>query len=389
MSSKKLWSRSFGKRGMGNVVRIYESRPGSNLMRSVYINGKEDRRSLGHRDKKLAEKQAYELLAQLVADEQAIARESLTLGVLLRMYLESPAFVDKKERTRREDARRLERLIQFLGVGRDAATLTSSDVRRFTAARRKGDPHLVGVTPNRSVRDRSVEADLVALHTLLNWGANERDRSGRRLILENPIHGVPIPREKNPIRPLVMHDEYLKLLAVTHRVHPLLRLALIVAEGTGRRRSAIRLLRWPDVDLEAGTVHWRAENDKKGLASVVPVSDSVWGALAEARRERPAIGDAWVFPSPKDPAKPCRPELFDRWLRRAYGLAGLEPRPGGMWHPFRRKWATERKGLSPVDVAAAGGWKNPNTPIRIYQQADRATMQRVVANPSYRLTDGV
>ncbi len=67
MSSKKLWSRSFGKRGRGNVVRIYESRPGSNLMRSVYINGKEDRRSLGHRDKKLAEKQAYELLAQLVA----------------------------------------------------------------------------------------------------------------------------------------------------------------------------------------------------------------------------------------------------------------------------------------------------------------------------------
>ncbi|HEX2093334.1 MAG TPA: hypothetical protein VHG28_13085 [Longimicrobiaceae bacterium] len=107
----------------------------------------------------------------------------------------------------------------------------------------------------------------------------------------------------------------------------------------------------------------------------------------ETRRERPAIGDAWVFPSPADAARPGRPELLDDWLRCAYGIAGLEPRPGGMWHCFRRKWATERKGLSPVDVAA-GGWKNPNTPVWIYQQSDRATMKAVVANPSQRLASG-
>lgn len=142
------------------------------------------------------------------------------------------------------------------------------------------------------------------------------------------------------------------------------------------------------MDLEAGTIVWRAENDKKGFAATVPVPDEVRNVLADARRQQGAIGEAWVFPSPKDPVKPCRAELLDRWLRHAYELAGLEPRPGGMWHPFRRKFATERKGLPPVDLAAAGGWRNPLTPQRIYQQADLATMREVVSKPTHRLGRG-
>jgi integrase len=225
----------------------------------------------------------------------------------------------------------------------------------------------------------------VALRTALNWAAKERDSSGRRLIAENPLRGVPIPREKNPVRPLVTYDEYLKLLEVAPSVHPLLPLALVIAEGTGRRLSAFRQLRWSDVNLARQTIFWRAECDKMNRASEVPVADEVKEALLRAQQERPAIGNAPVFPSPGDPSKPCRAEVLDGWLRRAYVLAEVEPKPGGMWHPFRRKWATERKGLSPVDVAAAGGWKDPNTPLRIYQQADKATMRAVVAAPAHRL----
>src|SRR2546422_4124639 len=38
----------------------------------------------------------------------------------------------------------------------------------------------------------------------------------------------------------------------------------VVAEGTGRRLSAWRNLFWDDVDFDAGTIRWRAANDKKG-----------------------------------------------------------------------------------------------------------------------------
>lgn len=47
------------------------------------------------------------------------------------------------------------------------------------------------------------------------------------------------------------HDEYLRLLGVAEQVNPLLKLGLIVAEGTGRRLSAWRNLRWSDADFSA------------------------------------------------------------------------------------------------------------------------------------------
>ena len=45
------------------------------------------------------------------------------------------------------------------------------------------------------------------------------------------------------------------------------------------------------------------------------------------------------------------------WLRRAEKLAGLEKLKHGLWHPYRRKWATERNHHPDKDVAEAGGWK--------------------------------
>ena len=51
---------------------------------------------------------------------------------------------------------------------------------------------------------------------------------------------------------------------------------------------------------------------------------------------------------------------------------------GGSWHPYRRKWATERKHIPDVDVAAAGGWVELESLKKAYQQADEATMLKVV-----------
>jgi hypothetical protein len=70
--------------------------------------------------------------------------------------------------------------------------------------------------------------------------------------------------------------------------------------------------------------------------------------------------------------------LPDRWLRKAEKEAGLEPQTGSLWHAFRRKWATERKHLPDVDVAAAREWKGTVSLKRAYQQADPATILDVV-----------
>ena len=73
--------------------------------------------------------------------------------------------------------------------------------------------------------------------------------------------------------------------------------------------------------------------------------------------------------------------MADKWLRKGESLAGLEPMQRGLWHAYRRKWATERKHLPDVDVAAAGGWKNTVSLKTAYQQADPETILKVVMEP--------
>lgn len=384
MSRKKLWSKSFGERG--HRVRVYEARSGGPLMRSLFVNGKEARRSLGHRDRELAKRQAYEFLAQLGIEERAVEEEAVTLGTLLRLYRESGSFLEKKPRTQVEDTRRLTRIVEFLGAARRVETLSESDVRRFVAARRKGDPSLVGVAAGVPVRDRSVQADLVALLTMLNWGAKERNQNGQRVLRDNPLRGVQIPREKNPRRPLIEHPVYEALLLASEQVDPMLTAFLTLIEGTGRRLSACRLLRWADLDLDGLTVRWRSENDKRGYEVVLPLPQGVRDALQRWQARSGGIGMAWVFPSPQKPNDPVSRHLLDDWLRRAYRLAGLTPKRGGMWHPFRRKFATERKGQSPVDVAHYAGWRDLRTLQGIYQQPDVESMKLVAMQPTHRVT---
>ena len=70
------------------------------------------------------------------------------------------------------------------------------------------------------------------------------------------------------------------------------------------------------------------------------------------------VGDVPLFPAPKNPRRSIRLDLVQKWLLRAEQLAELPRLRGGIWHPYRRLWASERKHMPDIDVAAAGGWKD-------------------------------
>ena len=296
--SRRCWSKSIGERG--HRVRLYEARPGGPIMRSVFVTGKEVRKSLGHRDREKAVRQGYELLTALLANEQALDEQSLTLGLLADLYLQSPAHLSKKERTQRAESQLLRRVVEFLGRTRRVDTVSESDVKRYTMARRRGETVPSAARKGRPVGDRTIGADLEMLLRAIRWAVRERKTNGERLLKENPLLGVRLPSEKNPRRPVMQHDEYLRLLQVADRVDPMLKVALIVAEGTGRRLSAWRNLMWDDMDLETGTIRWRAEHDKQGREQMVPISPAVKHALASVRRKRKAIGNTPVFPAPPE-----------------------------------------------------------------------------------------
>jgi integrase len=159
---------------------------------------------------------------------------------------------------------------------------------------------------------------------------------------------------------------------------------LDLANGTARRISAICRLRYEDLRLAAtpacphGAIRWPEDTDKEGKEWVAPVNATVRTALDRILRERPGIGSAYLFPSPKTPSEPITKDLAREWLLEAERLAELPKLSGGTWHPYRRKWATARKHLPLKDVAAAGGWKCTETLLRCYQQTDEETILDVV-----------
>ena len=127
-----------------------------------------------------------------------------------------------------------------------------------------------------------------------------------------------------------------------------------------------------------GAIRWPSSTDKECREWIAPIDARVRAALDRILGERLGIGAAYLFPSPRDATQPLDYGLASDWLRRAEKLAGLAKLERGIWHPYRRKWATARKHLPLADVAAAGGGQGTQRLTKCYQQPDYATMLTVV-----------
>jgi integrase len=317
----------------------------------------------------------------------------LNLGELCRRFFaESANYLDNASRTKKDAEARTKVLIAFFGAAYDVATLTQNDVDAYSRSRLRGGIVCDDGTPTSPVRARSVEADLDVLRAMIRWAMTVRVPTGGRLILFDPLVGVRRVREKNPRQPIASPERFaatriaMQSLAVeAHSVDERTRwlkmeLALVLAEATGRRLGSIRQLRWEDIDLSKHHIRWRAEADKKGKEWVIPTPLALSAEIESFRRRLCAEGGL-IFAGLRTLERPMDRHLFDKWLGVAERKAALPKLVGGMWHPYRRKWATERKHHPLKDVAAAGGWNDTDTLVKVYQQADPQTLLAVMSNP--------
>ena len=239
--------------------------------------------------------------------------------------------------------------------------------------------------------------DLQFLNAVFNWASDWKTDRGPYLMKENPVRGFPVPKEKNPKRPVATWDRYEAIRAKSDEVAMEIRSSsryvaqrsylseiLDLAVATGRRISAVCALRFFDLRLTRtgsspfGSLRWPADTDKAGKESTVPLNRLGRSAVDRILQERPGLGNAPLFPSPANPHQPVTRHLADKWLRRAERLADVQPHKGGLWHPFRRMWATSRKDLPAQDVAKAGGWSTVRMVEEVYTQADEKTTLSVV-----------
>ena len=397
------WSRSLGERGMR--VLLFQKRPNGMFYRRVWVPDRgPDQAPLLTRDRREAERLGRALLAALLRNEDVVVPERLTLGALWEKYrIECVTYLDNKASTKRDDEARAKNLLAFFGEQCEVRTLAAKDQAAYSTRRKAGGIKRPDGTVTRKVRARSVEMDLVLLHSMLSWATTVRLPNGERLLDWNPLAGVRREREHNPVRPIATYERFqltreamqeLQRDAAARREadeQPVLaeleetrwvkmELALVLAEATGRRLGSIRQLRWEDVDFERGTIRWRAEFDKKGKEWVVPMPASFAEKLKQFRKRLGAIS-GWIFGGERKSDQPMDRHLFDKWLSVAEKKAELPKLAGGLWHPYRRKWATERKHHSLKDVAAAGGWKDTETLLTCYQQPDTDTLLAVMSEP--------
>ena len=395
---RKAWTKTVEESGL--QVRVYERSPGSVLYREVRLSDGKDRKSLGHRDKRLAEEQARELARQIVQLRLAgHTRGPVTLGQLVSAYLtyRGPQ-LSARRRQFIQGATTL--FLRHLGPGFVVDDFGQHHVDTYLTERRSGrlvpDDHRATESP----RDGTLRNELQALSGICNWACGFK-RHRERLLTYNPVRGIRQPLEQNPVRPRATQERYAKLLAVADEVDPSggFRLMLVLAWHTGRRINAICHLRRSDVllggqetrralaavgedealaDAWPDALRWAAEWDKGGYLTFSPMPAVVKEEVARYLRKHACVGDAWLFPSGRDRERPQTMLMAGYYLTRAEAAAGLPHLHRGGWHAFRRAWATARKSLPIQDVMQAGGWRDVKALQTAYQGADAETVRKVV-----------
>ncbi len=224
------------------------------------------------------------------------------------------------------------------------------------------------------------------------------------MLSENPLHDVTWPKEKNPRRPVASHQRFTRTLEHVNQVDPQgrLRAILSLARYTGRRADAICSLRVSDLlrdpgqvgaalaaagmderiggHMPHGALRWNAATDKEGFLFIAPLSREARAEIDRYLAKSPRVGDVPLFPGSQNEMKVVRRDVASRWLLKAEKMAELPKLHGGVYHPYRRLWASERKALPSVDVAECGGWKDIDTMMSSYVTSDAATVLRVVEN---------
>jgi integrase len=368
-------------------------------------------------------------VAPPATDSSQPGHPPLPLGRLWTLYERSEAFATLDSHTQAGYRASGRVLVASLGPETDVTLLDDEKVtghknRRYaggiTYQRRRhnrfghvmrdasGADVIVEAT-TKPARDRTVALDLQLLRVMLYWAVETRGPDGRYLLDQFPIRGrIAIPHERNPVRPFADYPRFCALLqgvqaaATTAeqqrdtrraRRYRLLELALVLVEATGRRIGAVLELRRSDLRLDEASgfagarIRWRPDGDKKGKEWWVPLPRELAALLAALLKRLSVVGDAYLFAQVRSPDRAVSQNELSQWARALEREAQVPHLPGGLWHPWRRKWSKERKHLPVKDVMAAGGWQDIKTFMMAYNEPDFDTMLDVMEAPARARAD--
>jgi integrase len=377
MTKKRLWSvtRIKHPKFPSNTVRIGEYEPGGTLHVFRWVNGKQTSRGLKCRRADLgmttkaqvqeARRLGCEFIEELMALPRTLASGSPNSPLTLRQLAEKYAidgFAGRTVAYKRDALSSVRRIGSFVGADHPVRDIRPSHVQKYLA-RRVAEGHAP-----------AGRGDLIALSIAINWAVGEDLLENNPLASKRARDAMRIQHE--PARPFVTPARYEKLKAIAPQLPAPFGVMLDIAWHTGHRIGAILELRWEHISFEQttsaphGTIRWYAgkTSDRKKHDHTLPMNEKARAALLAWRRQVRTIPTGWVFAS-RDGTQPLAKWGPKKWMRKAETLAGLPHLRQGIWHPFRRGWATARKHMPLQDVAAGGGWTDTATVTKCYQHA--------------------
>lgn len=391
-TEKKCWSESFGF--YGSTIRIAEREPGG-ILYLLWIDkeGKQRKRSLGHRDRKQGKKQALEL-ANRMAGKPAVEKEAGPLSIsegIARAFAPLRGMYAGDTRHARQARALAERAAAKLEPGLTWAELTPGTVlylaRRFAQERTDGK----GV--------RAAEYACVVLYTVAGWLREERlipetaalPRRGWKTKLRDEWRSL-TGRSTEPARPRHSVEEVRQFFAGLPQGDP--RLWLLVELAAELRAGQAVRGRRSDLKLAPvggyGLGRFVVRGVGKKLGEVVDLHPELRALVdcmltegylsdAEAAYQRGELADYFLFPAGrlrqgKAPAarvdrQPLGPTAIRKMFCEVERLAGVEHQPGRAFYGLRRQ-ATD---LAPEFAQDArvlnrlSGHAESSTRERIYQ----------------------
>lgn len=376
--SGRQFSYSAGEWGETRV-RVF-ARAGSPQLYIDYSDseGRRRRESMGHSDHDLAKQQADEIALRLRRREAPRPAE-ITLGKLLFEYQKevTPRLSTGRQKYHR---RGLEVLQRGFGESTKVLSLSVRELNRFVADRRSGKLSPLGKPAPAVVRDRTIQQDIQLLFAAINWGMRASDGRGGVLVERNPLKGLPVPREESPRRPVLTDTQFEAVRAAAATISPAAECLAVLAWETGHRVSSIRQLRWSDVDVAGERIRWRGENDKIANDHTTPLTAAAVEALKRFQESAKAIGEAWIFPSPRNASQCLSTDAVKNlWVRIAERAALPKGQRYG-WHSCRRAFASSRRHVPLRDLQDLGGWKTAETVLRCYVQPDEEAQRLALSS---------
>jgi integrase len=399
MSDKtKLWRWADGEQGESRM-RVAEVYPGSMLYVFEWdkSRGNWRKHSLGHRDKRRARRECREIVKRLEERDHELG--DVTLGWLIDLYLHHES-EGKAAASLKWLEQNLAAWRTYLGGDFRVADLSlhewSSWGKQRLSGAIDGRGRPVENKKRKTVAPGTVNLGYDALLMACNWATRWRV-DGHPILRHNPVKALPKLKDRNRKRTVRTHDDYLKILDAAEKmtmqvewdgmretVPNYLADILVIAEGTGRRIGAVRQLRYSDLRLDEGPngkIRWRADTDKGRRETVSHLLPDVAARLRKVIRERPALGDAPLFPAPRNRNEPVDWNTLAKYLREGEAAARVPHAKGDNFHGLRRKFVTERKHHADVDVASTAGWASVTVMKQAYQQADDAGQLAALSNP--------